>query len=1577
MSGEPCLGRRGRLRELLHFPRKPSPSSAGPAQPISPPTASSPGPSVPTQPSQATPSSQRVLQKALSKLSAEQQRVIKPYADASGLADAGHALLDAHAAAGQLQQNCQDKAWHLTFRGKTYLLRDIANRVLVWVDKLKFIGDTFADADPLYIGIPWKAFCLLSQLAVSHHSEMEALLKGLDVALCAANRLQAYLIYLQRLPVAKSTDIFEGAAVKFYALILEFIATAIGIYQKNRVSQIWQAIWKMSTIESFEDECSKQGSEIEVAANICDRELNEQDRRQWKADFEQQLNEIKATEASLVALHDKVDSIDKKVDITQVNVILAKLETAKGAMHDSYSDPDQTQCLPGTRTDLLQRIHGWVSDKNGDRMFWLCGKAGTGKSTISRTIATSLARSNSGATLGASFFFKRGGGDRGNASRVLPTIAYQLAAQDSQICGLVAKAVEDNFDLSNKSLDKQFEELFLPLMDATNFAATESILVVVLDALDECDDLRNIQTLLKLLAGIKTIGPYHIRIFVTSRPDVPIQLGFKRMDREGTGHEDMVLEEAQSDPLEHSIRLLLLATTSLSWLGRLSDAIEFLHQLRCSVDVKKGPQLLEFLNDGFRFLLQYRFVIDLAPLQLYHSALRFAPKRSMIRKTFNDHLLALHDFELVPESPSTWTQEIQKLEGHTAFVTAIAFSPNGELLASTSADKTVQIWNTRTGEREKKLEGHDVRVHLVAFSPDSKLLASASYDHVIRVWDVHTGEQVQIHDGANDMIRAIVFSSEGHLISLVGNSKLWNISTGKVEELEVQGSRWEASAVSSKRQTILSVFRNRTIESWDICTGKGEHNWEPETVLSFVNYSPDGTSLVAATNYQGSSSRLHGLKSRAKMQTHRSRRVRFFDGYTRDLTGVPGEACAVAVSPDHALISLQLDGSRLVLRNDDKREIIRFLDGHEGPIIAAAFSSDSKILISLSRDRTLRLWNPWTGQEIGKLNTDADCEAVTSIAYCASSNMVVSASGSKSIRLWNAGTGETIRVLHGKGEAIHSLAVSRDGQSVASVATDSTILVWNVSGGEIMTRLKDEGLCVNVAFSPNGKELASVSAFERIRRWNVATGAMVRSRQDKIESIYPRLAISPDGTQIALATNLHTVQLLDAQSGSMLRSLSCEAGINSVIFSPDEEMVATATNDGLIQLWSAQTGEKIGKPYEDSTNVLALDFSPDGKSIASGSVDGTVRLWGIQKDQDFEEPPILVQTNRIMFSPNGQIVASLDFAGNLQIWDARSGKKMYNFEGIPSFSRSLAFSPDSKLLVWQTFDFSAGVLNVETGQRIDTLGKLQNEDDLQSRIWMVAFSPCGGLLAIAFGLHATQVLDINAGKRLFQIQEQGTEESLVTLSGLCFSPDGSILATACGLAMTLWDIRNKQVLREIDHDGLSIQEVAFCPSGELIASSSGDHKVRLWDVRTGDEVHSFQHDQLVEKIAFTPDGEMMVCMLKYGNGLQLWNIRSGAHLLTMKPPKHVKRLNFSADGRIMYTDEGTFELQIVDTTCSKGNSYTRVSLIIEGRWLRYRDQDLLWLPKEYRTPTTDVHDKTMVIKKSSGGIAFFRLRDGD
>jgi len=237
---------------------------------------------------------------------------------------------------------------------------------------------------------------------------------------------------------------------------------------------------------------------------------------------------------------------------------LPSLPTAKGAAFDTHAEGDHNRtCHPDTRVDLLRQIDEWVDDPTAKSIFWLNGMAGTGKSTISRTVAR---RCDARGMLGASFFFKRGEGDCGHAGLFFTTIAAQLVVKQPAIAAHIKIAIDSDPAITDKMMTDQFEKLVLNPLSRTSQAALKTPstlpanLVIVVDALDECSRDENVRLIINLFSHTNDLQSPRLRVFVTSRPELPIRLGF--MDIKGK-YLDLVLHEIPEPVVEHDIQAYL------------------------------------------------------------------------------------------------------------------------------------------------------------------------------------------------------------------------------------------------------------------------------------------------------------------------------------------------------------------------------------------------------------------------------------------------------------------------------------------------------------------------------------------------------------------------------------------------------------------------------------------------------------------------------------------------------------------------------------------------------------------------------------------------------------------------------------------------------------------------------------------------------------------------------------------------------------------------------------------------------------------------------------------------------------
>ncbi|CAE6435760.1 unnamed protein product [Rhizoctonia solani] len=234
-----------------------------------------------------------------------------------------------------------------------------------------------------------------------------------------------------------------------------------------------------------------------------------------------------------------------------VNTRLEALKPVKEATYDSTLSLtiNRRKCTEGTRIQILENLDKWLYEEDAPRVYWMNGMAGTGKTTIACTFSERLEHSE---LLAASFFCTRTSTDCRNATRIIPTIAYQLARYFIPFQSALYEILGKEPDAGSKSMEKQFERLLRdPLLEIKG--AIPCNLVVVIDALDECDDPNSIERMLGVL--FRHAWNMALKFLIASRPEPEI---YNRMKLQTQSKAVVHLHDIESSIVQADIALYLL-----------------------------------------------------------------------------------------------------------------------------------------------------------------------------------------------------------------------------------------------------------------------------------------------------------------------------------------------------------------------------------------------------------------------------------------------------------------------------------------------------------------------------------------------------------------------------------------------------------------------------------------------------------------------------------------------------------------------------------------------------------------------------------------------------------------------------------------------------------------------------------------------------------------------------------------------------------------------------------------------------------------------------------------------------------
>jgi hypothetical protein len=225
-------------------------------------------------------------------------------------------------------------------------------------------------------------------------------------------------------------------------------------------------------------------------------------------------------------------STEQKIDEVQRRLLLDRLKPALSALYDDAEAAPS--CLEDTRVDVLAHIAEWMADPSGKPVYWLTGVAGTGKTTIAQSVAKMAHEKERPCLLGTFFFSRTGAADRRSAVAVIPTLAYQLALKNGVFCTRLCDVIELEPDLFRKKVEVQAKALLSNTCSSIPSRFPHP-LVIVIDALDECDKQQGVEggTLIPVLLEALQSLPFCVKIFITSRPESSIENMFSRADLRG------------------------------------------------------------------------------------------------------------------------------------------------------------------------------------------------------------------------------------------------------------------------------------------------------------------------------------------------------------------------------------------------------------------------------------------------------------------------------------------------------------------------------------------------------------------------------------------------------------------------------------------------------------------------------------------------------------------------------------------------------------------------------------------------------------------------------------------------------------------------------------------------------------------------------------------------------------------------------------------------------------------------------------------------------------------------------------
>jgi WD40 repeat protein len=396
---------------------------------------------------------------------------------------------------------------------------------------------------------------------------------------------------------------------------------------------------------------------------------------------------------------------------------------------------------------------------------------------------------------------------------------------------------------------------------------------------------------------------------------------------------------------------------------------------------------------------------------------------------------------------------VAEWEAHTAWVRSVAFSPDGRAIATASYDRSIKIWDAcKIPDFSEKsgiclptclhtLTGHQQPVSAIAFSPDGQQLISSSFDKTLKLWDVRNSKCVKTLLGHRSRIWTVAFHPNGRQIASGGDdnhTKIWDLKRGRCIKTIVGHTNAILSVkVSPDGNYLASGNEDNAIRIWDVNSGKITQTLRRHTNRVWsVNFSPDGRLLASGSadytidlwDWQSGNclKTLHGHKS---------------------------WVWRVIFSPDSRTLASTSYDRTIKIWDVNTGECLNTLQGHTSPVIYADFSPDGDLLVSCEFAGIIKLWNSQSGKyyrDIGKHSN-----SVWSVAFSTDGKWLVSASYDETIKIWSVATGECLQTFIGHRGPILNAKFSRDDRFIISVGVDRSLRIWEIETGKCLQSLTE------------------------------------------------------------------------------------------------------------------------------------------------------------------------------------------------------------------------------------------------------------------------------------------------------------------------------------------------------------------------------------------------------------------------------------------------------------------------------------------------------------------------------------------
>lgn len=605
-------------------------------------------------------------------------------------------------------------------------------------------------------------------------------------------------------------------------------------------------------------------------------------------------------------------------------------------------------------------------------------------------------------------------------------------------------------------------------------------------------------------------------------------------------------------------------------------------------------------------------------------------------------------------------------------------------------------------------------------------------------------------------------------------------------------------------------------------------------------------------------------------------------------------------------------------------------EGHTAEIESAAFNLKEDIIVSVSGDNSIVVWDRVSGKLLNKWIAHEDI--VYSVEFDSSSKQILSASADGFVKIWNVHNGELVKVFDCNKIGVYYACFSPDNNNILVSNFDGSIKLINCKSGKLIKSYIDhKGRVYSAIFSSDGSKILSCSRDNTAKIWDVDSGKLLKTFNGHNDWVFK--AVFGNDNNVITCSKDNFIINWSIESGKILRKIKAHEGsVNSLDMSYDGKYLVSCSADYTIKLWDIKNNFKLLNKFEGHKfSVNSISFSKDSRFLLSASSDGTLRIWSftnlnqtktlkgnsikISNSQFFHENNLLSiladnsivrwkitdpQFNKLYIGHQG-FINSVDFSkdeilltaaldNTINIWD-KNGSIISSIEPHIDFPFGAKFNSDFTKILSFSVDNSAKLSSIESKKILADMNK-------HSDMVYAGDFYCNDKFIVTESMDSSVILWDSVGSFLNKFKTQGTRANSSKIDKNC-----ELLAIANNNGtIYIWNLDDYSLKYKFYKENIQINSIVFSPNSEMLFSADNNGNIFVWDIIDGSLKNTIKAHKMAINNLLIASNRMYLISKSDDMHVKVWNVLNGKLIYDLNhKEKFIYSVHLNFDNTLLIT----------------------------------------------------------------------------